>query len=257
MKNIYNIIERDIVFFDLETTGTDVKLDRIVEICAVKYKVDKSKETLQLYINPEKEVNPKALEVHNLSNEFLSQFPNFDKVADKIYNFFNGCDLGGYNCIKFDIPILFEELSRCRKYLNCFNINIIDSYNLINKFESRKLNDVYKRYFSKDIEDHHNAEMDIEATIKIFERQVSEYDLEDMSIKEISNIVRSTSDGDQVLDISGWFRKSKGEIYFSRGKHKDTLVKDNISYLEWMVEKSEIENNSKVVAKLILDKLKK
>ena len=48
MKNIYNIIERDTIWFDIETTGIDIKTDRIVEICAIKYKKDKSKEILHI-----------------------------------------------------------------------------------------------------------------------------------------------------------------------------------------------------------------
>jgi DNA polymerase-3 subunit epsilon len=257
MKNIYNIIERDTIWFDIETTGIDIKTDRIVEICAIKYKKDKSKEILHRYINPQKEVHPKALEIHGHSNEFLKDYPTFEEVADQLYNFFNGCDLGGYNCIGFDIPILFEELSRSKKYLNIFNINVIDSFNLLNKFETRKLNDVYNRFFGKDIESHHTAEADIEATIKVFEKQVEAYGLENKSIKEISTIIRSTSDGELILDLSGWFKKDGSDILYGRGKHKNTPVKDNLDYLEWIVEKSDIENNSRAVGKLLLDRFKK
>lgn len=257
MKNIYNIIERDTIFFDVETTGTDIKTDKIIEICAIKYKKDKSKESIQKYFNPKKEISHKAFEIHKLSNKFLEDYPTFEESSDKIYNFFNGCDLGGYNCINFDIPILFEELSRCKKYLNIFNINIIDSYNLLNKFETRKLNDIYKKFFNKDIDNQHNAEADIEATIKVFEKQIETYELEEKSLREISNIIRSNKDGEMILDLSGWFKKDKnGEIQYGRGKYKDSPIKDNIDYLDWIVNKSDIENNSRAVGKLLLDKFK-
>ena len=80
MKNIYNIIERDTIFFDVETTGTDIKTDKIIEICAIKYKKDKSKESIQKYFNPKKEISHKAFEIHKLSNKFLEDYPTFEEL---------------------------------------------------------------------------------------------------------------------------------------------------------------------------------
>jgi len=262
MKNIYNIIERDTIFFDLETTGVDIKMDRIVEICAIKYRMDKTKEVFQKYFNPTYPVSKKAFDIHGHNNESLSNYQTFKEYSDELFKFFDGCDIGGYNCIRFDIPILFEEFSRCGKYLNIFNVNIIDSYNLLNKFETRKLNDIYRKFFNKDIDGHndpsghHDATKDIEATIDVFERQIDEYGLNDKSIKEISNIIRSTSDGERILDLSGWFKVSNGEYLFDKGKHKDNKISDNISYLNWIIENPNIENNSRVVGKMILKKIK-
>lgn len=258
MKNIYNIIEKDTIFFDVETTGVDLKNDRIVEICAIKYRKDKTKETIQKYFNPKCDVSERAFEIHGLSNEFLSEHSTFEEYSDELFKFFDGCDLGGYNCIRFDIPILFEEFSRCGKYLNIFKINIIDSYNLLNKFETRKLNDVYKKFFGKDIDNQHDATKDIEATIKVFEKQVEEYGLLDKNIKEISTIIRSTSNNERIIDLSGWFKvSSNGDYLYDKGKHRDEKVFDNISYLEWLVSNENIENNSRAVGKLLLDRIKK
>jgi DNA polymerase-3 subunit epsilon len=256
MKTIYDILERDLIFFDLETTGTDLKRDRIVEICAIKYKKNRGKEILHRYLNPETEIDPVAVEMHGLTNEFLKDYPSLSEVADEIYNFFKGCDLGGYNCINFDIPFLFEELSRCKKFLNVFNVNIIDSYNLLNKCEPRRLKDVYKNFFGVEFDNHHSAEADIEATVKVFEKQIDAYKLEDKSINDISSIIRTSANGELMVDISGWFKKKNGTYLFGRGKHKDKPVKENVSYLEWLVNESDIENNSKAVAKILLEKLK-
>ncbi len=258
MESIYDIIERDTIFFDLETTGVDLKNDRIVEICAIKYRKDKTKETIQKYFNPNYPVSERALEIHGLSNDILSKYSTFEEYSEELFKFFDGCDIGGYNCIRFDIPILFEEFSRYKKYLNVFNINIIDSYNLLNKFETRKLNDVYKKFFGEDINNQHDATEDIEATIRIFERQIEEYNLSDKNIKEISNIIRSTSNGERILDLSGWFKVSDdGDYLFDKGKYKDQKVFDNISYLNWMVDNPGIENNSRAVGRILLDKNKK
>lgn len=255
MVSIYEKLERDIIFFDVETTGVDVKKDRIVEISAIKYRKDKTKLSFQKYFNPEIEIHPSAVEVHGLTNEFLSQFGRFEESCEELYKFFENCDLGGYNCIHFDIPILFEEFSRCNKSPNWFNINIIDSYNLLNKFETRKLNDIYKRFFGKDIENTHSATDDIEATIKVFERQLELYQIQDKSLKEISDIIRSDQNGYKILDLSSWFKLKDGEYLFNKGKHKDYPIKEHKDYLQWLIGNPNIENNSRLVGKLIGKKL--
>lgn len=256
MISIYDKLERDIIFFDIETTGTDIKKDRIVEISAVKYTMNKSKISYQKYFDPTVDVHPSAFDVHGLSNEFLSKFQRFEDSCDELFDFFKGCDLGGYNCINFDIPILFEEFSRCNKKPNWFNINIIDSYNLLNKFETRKLNDVYKRFFGKDIENSHRASDDIEATIKVFEKQLDVYGISDKSLKEISEIVRSDQNGNKIIDLSNWFKLKDGEYLFNKGKYKDYPIKEHKDYLMWLINNNNIENNSRLVGRLIGEKLK-
>lgn len=253
MSSIYNIIgDRDLIFLDLETTGLNIKEDRIVELCAIKYRKDKTKISFHKYFNPNKEVSIEAEKIHGLSNDFLKDYQTFDESADELYEFFKDCDLGGYNCASFDIPILYEELAKCNKQLDVFRINIIDSYILLSKYETRKLNDTYKRFFGEDIKDQHAAESDIKSTVRVFEKQVELYGLEEKNIKEISDIVRSTSNGDKLLDLSGWFRKDSDSNYlYNKGKHKDTLVKDNISYLRWLIDASDVEKNTKSVANIL------
>lgn len=258
MKTIYNIIERDTIFFDLESSGLSIKDDRIVELCAIKYRKDKTKVTIHKYFNPSKEVSKEAEAIHGLSNDFLNSYESFSSSADELFEFFKDCDLGGYNCIVFDIPMLFEEFARCNKQLNVFNINIIDSYQLLNKYETRKLNDIYKRFFNKDIEDQHSSESDILATIEIFEKQVEMYQLEDKNIQEISDIIKTTSDGNKLIDLSGWFKKnSANEYLYNKGKHKDTLIKDNLSYLKWFIDCKDMETNSRSVANKLYNYLSK
>lgn len=252
MKSIYNIIEKDTIFYDVESTGLSIREDRIVELCAIKYRKDKTKISIHKYFNPNKDVSADAEKIHGLSNEFLKDYPTFQECSDELFEFFNGCDLGGYNCINFDIQMLFEEFARCNKQLDVFRINIIDSYSLLSKFETRKLNDTYKRFFGEDIENQHEAESDITATIKVFEKQVELYGLEDKNIKEISDIIRSNSNGEKLLDLSGWFKKdSENNYIFNKGKHKDALVKDNLSYLKWLIDSSDIESSTKSVANIL------
>ena len=81
MSILYDKIDKPIVFFDIETTGIDIKNDRIIEICAIKYRPDRTKLTLHKYFNPGRESQPMALEAHGLTTEFLSKYNSFDKSA--------------------------------------------------------------------------------------------------------------------------------------------------------------------------------
>ena len=101
---------REIVL-DTETTGLDPKLGhRIVEIGAVELinhiPTDNS---YHCYINPERDVDQGAFEVHGLSTQFLSQFETFENVVDEFNAFIKGDPLIIHNA-PFDIGFLNSEL---------------------------------------------------------------------------------------------------------------------------------------------------
>jgi len=251
MEDIYNKITKDIIFFDLETTGVDIKYDQIIEIYAVRYTTGRMKKILHKYIKPTIPISPGAIETHGITAEMLAIYPTMSECVDEIFDFFIDADLGGYNCLKFDIPFLFEELSRFGKTLT-MNVSVIDSYNLINKLEPRTLGDVYREYFGQDIINAHSSKNDTEATIQVFIKQIEKYGLGSSTIDEISNIVRSDKDGNRIIDLSGWFIKIGSEYFYNRGTNKETKVFDNLDYLKWMIGSNRVENNSRLVAKKLL-----
>ena len=105
-------LTKPLCFFDLETTGTDISKDRIVEIAILKLHPDGSKETLESRVNPEMPIPAEASAVHGITNEMVAEVPTFKEQSQKIYAFFKGCDLAGFNSDRFDIPLLVEELLR-------------------------------------------------------------------------------------------------------------------------------------------------
>ena len=102
---------REIVL-DTETTGLDPKLGhRIVEIGAVELVNHIPTDNIyHCYINPEREVDQGAFEVHGLSPQFLSQFETFENVVDEFNAFIKGDPLIIHNA-PFDIGFLNSELS--------------------------------------------------------------------------------------------------------------------------------------------------
>ena len=105
-----NLAMREIVL-DTETTGLDPKLGhRIVEIGAVELVNHIPTDNIyHCYINPEREVDQGAFEVHGLSTQFLSQFETFENVVDEFNAFIKGDPIIIHNA-PFDIGFLNSEL---------------------------------------------------------------------------------------------------------------------------------------------------
>jgi len=99
------------IVLDTETTGISVKEGhRIVEIgCIELDNLIPTKNKFHCYLNPERKVSEKALEVHGYSDDFLSKQKKFKEVAEELLNFIDGKKLVIHNA-EFDIAHLNHEL---------------------------------------------------------------------------------------------------------------------------------------------------
>src|ERR1035437_5501624 len=86
---------KPLAFFDLETTGTTVGLDRIVEIGVLKVTPHGEESELQIRVNPEIRIPREATAVHGISDKDVEGKPTFDKVAPSVARFLEGCDFAG------------------------------------------------------------------------------------------------------------------------------------------------------------------
>ena len=102
-------LTKPIVFIDLETTGINVSLDKIVEIALVKIMPDGTKQVKRKLVNPEMHIPEQVTAIHGISDEMVKDAPSFKQIANEIKQFIEGADLGGYNSNRFDIPMLNEE----------------------------------------------------------------------------------------------------------------------------------------------------
>ena len=105
-------LKRPIAFIDLETTGINVSTDRIVELSVLKISPNGKEEWMSTRVNPEMAIPPKSTAIHGIKDEDVAKSPTFKEVAKNLAAFLEGCDLAGYNAIKFDIPVLAEEFLR-------------------------------------------------------------------------------------------------------------------------------------------------
>jgi DNA polymerase-3 subunit epsilon len=86
----------------METTGTNPYSDRIVELSFYKIHPDGSEEYKSHRVNPGIPIPAEATDVHHITDADMADEPEFRQYAKSIRDFLNGCDIGGFNVIKFD-----------------------------------------------------------------------------------------------------------------------------------------------------------
>ena len=159
------------IILDTETTGLSVKDGhRIVEIgCIELNNLIPTKKTFHCYLNPERKVSEKALEVHGYTDEFLSSKKKFKEVVDEFLNFIDGKRLIIHNA-EFDLSHLNNALKIIGK--KKIDNEIIDTLILArDKFpgSSTSLDALCKRYrIDNSKRTHHTALIDCDLLSKVY-----------------------------------------------------------------------------------------
>ena len=151
-------LSKPLCFFDLETTGTNVASDRIVEISILKLFPNGNKESKTWLVNPEMPIPPEVIAVHGISDEKVANEPTFKQLSKEIYNMIKDSDLAGFNSDRFDIPLLAEEMLRADVDFDMKNMVSVDVQTIFHKMEKRTLGAAYKFYCVKELTDAHSAE---------------------------------------------------------------------------------------------------
>ena len=229
------IINRPIVFIDIETTGLKINTDRIVEIAILKILSSGDKINYVKRINPTISIPKDVTAVHGITDEMVANEPTFKDLATEILNFIDDSDIGGYNSNKFDIPLLMEEFLRINMQFDLSNRNFIDVQKIFHTMEQRTLGAAYKFYCNKNLEDAHSAKADIDATFEILEAQINKYPHIGNSIEKIQQFLGE----DKIVDLARRFKIEKNVIVFNFGKHKgipvEKVLKDEPQYYSWMM----------------------
>jgi len=246
-------LSRPICFFDLETTGAKVGKDRIVEIAILRVDTNNHESQKVWRINPEMEISPQAFKVHGISNKMVEKEPNFTHFSNEIYQFIKGCDLAGFNAIKFDIPILVEELIRADIDFDFSQIRMIDSQVIYHKKEPRNLSAALKFYCNKNLENAHSALDDTIATFEVFKAQLDKYDDLEPNMDFLSEYTKRNNN----LDFAGKIRiDADNDAIFAFGKYTGQKVvevfKSDKGYYSWIMKGDFPEYTKKIFTKLKL-----
>ena len=246
-------LNRPICFFDLETTGGNVGKDRIVEIAILRVDVDKKESKRVWRVNPEMEISFQAIEVHGITNEMIENEPNFAHYSNEIYQFLKGCDLAGFNSIRFDIPILVEELIRANVEFDFTQIRMIDSQVIYHKKEPRNLSAALQFYCNKELKNAHSAMDDTIATYEVFKAQIEKYD----DLESDMDSLNKYSNRYNNLDFAGKIRiDNDDDAIFAFGKYTGQKVVDvfrkDKGYYSWIMKGDFPEYTKKIFTKLQL-----
>src|SRR5215204_1795049 len=105
-------LKKPLAFIDIEATGSNAAVDRIVEIAIVKYLPDGNRTTKRRLLNPQIPIPPAIVDIHGITDDMVKDAPVFKQAAHEIKQFMDGCDLACYNAYRLDIPMLIEEFIR-------------------------------------------------------------------------------------------------------------------------------------------------
>lgn len=238
-------LDRPVMFFDLETTGTDIMHDRIVEISMIKVMPDGSDRQRTVRVNPGMPIPEEATAVHHITDADVANEKSFKELAPVLAESFAGCDLAGFNSNRFDIPLLAEEFARAGIDFDLRGTRFIDVQTIFHKREQRTLSAAYRFYCDKDLEGAHSANADTRATYEVLMAQLDRY--EDLP-NDMDKLAEYSSQNRNV-DLMGrlvYDEQNREVINF--GKYKGQLATEvfrrDPGYFSW-IQQGDFPSNTK------------
>jgi DNA polymerase-3 subunit epsilon len=251
-------LKNPIIFFDLETTGINIASDRIVEISYLKVDLNGNESTRTQRVNPEMPIPAKATSIHGISDEDVKNEPTFNEIAKSLAREFEGCDLGGYNSVKFDIPLLAEEFLRSGVDIDLKRRKFVDVQVIFMKMEPRTLSAAYKFFVGKELNDAHSAEADTQATYEVLQAQLDRYPNLENDVGKLAEF----SAHNRNVDFAGRIIYNDEDVeVFNFGKYKGKAVREILQkdpgYYGWMMNGDFPLYTKKVLTHIKLNSLNK
>ncbi len=247
-------LKNPVVFFDLETTGTNINSDRIVEICYLKVYPNGNEESKTMRINPEMHIPETSTAIHGIHDEDVADCPTFKQIAKELARAIEGSDIAGFNSNRFDVPVLVEEFLRAGIDIDLSRRKFIDVQVIYHKLEQRTLSAAYKFYCGKNLEDAHTAEADTRATYEVLKAQLDRYpDVLQNDVAFLSEYSTYSKNADFAGRI---IYDDKGVEVFNFGKYKGMpvaeVLKKDTGYFGWIMNGDFTLNTKNVLTKIKL-----
>jgi DNA polymerase-3 subunit epsilon len=257
-------LKKNLIIFDLETTGLDCSQDRIIQISYIKVYVDGKEERKNYFVNPGKPIPQVVQELTHITDDMVKDAPTFKELAPTLAADFADCDFAGFNSNNFDIPMLAEEFLRAEVGFEFTNCKMIDACTIFKQMERRNLAAAYKFYCGRKMEEDfqaHLANEDTEATYRVLQGQLDMYapgkqeepertlnnDMDELDAfcnkrKNVDFAGRmiweplKDTDGKTITDADG---KERMHEVFTFGKYKGwdvpTVIRRDPGYISWIM----------------------
>jgi DNA polymerase III subunit epsilon len=193
------------IFLDTETTGLyPDQGHRIIEIAAVEiFNRRPTQRHFHIYINPEREIDPGAQEVHGISLEFLQDKPLFAAIAEEFIEFIRGAELIIHNA-PFDVGFLNMELARLNlDKLESYISGIIDTLKMAKEMRPGQRNnlDALCRHYGIDNSQRtlHGALLDAELLAEVY---IAMTRGQESLLMDLSSPVEQVTQASLAVDLS-------------------------------------------------------
>jgi len=230
-------LSRPLAFIDIEATGTNPRVDRIVELAIVMLTPQRSRSSHVFRVNPGIPIPPEATAIHGITDADVKDSPPFAAISGKVADILEDADLCGYNILRFDLPLLEEEFHRAGFVFDPEKHRIVDAQRIFHQKEPRDLTAALSFYCRQMHLNAHSAESDAIATMMVLEGQLRRYpDLP----RDVEGLDRYCNPRDSSwVDRTGKLRWSDGEIVLNFGRKKGAPLKEIIAkdrgLIEWML----------------------
>lgn len=242
-------LKNPLVVFDLETTGTNISQDRIVEMALIKVMPDGTIDEKARRINPTIPIPLETSLIHGIYDEDVKDEPTFKQVGKSLATWLEGCDLAGFNILKFDVPMLVEEFLRANVDFDVEHRKLVDAQKIFHLMEKRNLSAAYKFYCGKTLENAHSALADTQATFEVLVSQIEKYEgetVQNLLGKDIGVIENDMGKlheltNQKMVDLAGRIVYNADDVeVFNFGKHRGKPVNEVLqkepSFYDWMMK---------------------
>jgi len=245
MKLPFELV-RPLIFFDLETTGLDVKNDRIVELALIKVTPQGDVlERVRRY-NPGLPIPPEATAVHGITDADVADEHPFCRTARSLNDeLLAGCDLCGFNIRRFDLHMLVAEFKRCDIRFTLDGRRVLDMQNIFHREEPRDLSAAARFYLGREHEEAHTALGDIRTSAAVLGAQLERYPHIPQDLDALHAYCDEFAPFRTELDR--WFSAAEEGRVFRRGKHKgqplSQVAAEAPDYLRWMLGVNDMDED--------------
>lgn len=255
-------LTRPVIFFDLETTGTDYQRDRIIEISILRVSpMPIAIEAPRTWrIKPGIRIPRESTDIHGIREEDLANAPSFADLADELIAIFEGADLGGFAISRMDVKMLNREFERAKKDFNLNGARLVDAQVIFHRREPRDLSAALQFYRGKELEGAHGAEADTIASLEVFAGQLERYEDLPIDVEGLDGV--TSSQNDSYADRERRFIWRDGEPAFNFGKLRGKSLRSAAAdpseraYLRWILQGSFEDDTKQLVSDALEGKIR-